>query len=57
MVLKSTKNPLNLTEDDYIKAFENNAKDGVDYTTVHCGITKDIAKRILKVSTIWWSCE
>ena len=43
------KNPLNLTEDDFLKAFENNAKDGVDYTTIHCGITKDIAKRILKV--------
>ena len=41
------KNPLNLTEDDYINAFENNARDGVDYTTIHCGITKDIAKRIL----------
>ena len=43
------KNPLNLTEDDFIKAFENNVKDGVDYTTIHSGITKDIAKRILKV--------
>ncbi len=43
------KNPLNLTEDDYLNAFENNVKDGVDYTTVHCGITKDIAKRILQV--------
>jgi phosphomethylpyrimidine synthase len=43
------KNPLNLTEDDFLTAFENNAKDGVDYTTIHCGITKDIAKRILKV--------
>jgi phosphomethylpyrimidine synthase len=43
------KNPLNLTEDDFLNAFENNAKDGVDYTTIHCGITKDIAKRILKV--------
>lgn len=43
------KNPLNLTEDDFLKAFENNAKDGVDYTTIHAGITKDIAKRILKV--------
>ena len=42
-------NPLDLTEDDYLNAFENNAKDGVDYTTIHCGITKDIAKRILKV--------
>ncbi|MDX1533018.1 MAG: phosphomethylpyrimidine synthase ThiC, partial [Nitrosopumilaceae archaeon] len=43
------KNPLNLTEDDFLNAFENNAKDGVDYTTIHAGITKDIAKRILKV--------
>lgn len=43
------KNPLNLTEDDFLKAFENNVKDGVDYTTIHCGITKDIAKKILKV--------
>ena len=25
------KNPLDLTEDDYLNAFENNAKDGVDY--------------------------
>jgi len=39
------KNPLDITEDDYIKAFENNIKDGVDYTTIHSGITKEIAKR------------
>lgn len=43
------KNPLDLTEDDYLNAFENNAKDGVDYTTIHAGITKEMAKRILKV--------
>jgi len=43
------KNPLDLTEDDYLNAFENNIKDGVDYTTIHSGINKDIAKRILKV--------
>ncbi len=43
------KNPLNLTEDDFLNAFENNAKDGVDYTTIHCGITKEIAGRILGV--------
>jgi len=43
------KNPLDITEDDFLKAFENNIKDGVDYTTIHSGITKEIAKRILKV--------
>jgi len=43
------KNPLNLSEDDFLNAFENNIKDGVDYTTIHSGITKDMAKKILKV--------
>ena len=43
------KNPLDITEDDFLNAFENNIKDGVDYTTIHSGITKEIAKRILKV--------
>ena len=43
------KNPLNITEDDFLNAFEKNAKDGVDYTTIHSGITKELAKRILEV--------
>ena len=42
------KNPMSLTEDDFLNAFVNNARDGVDYTTIHCGITRDIASRILK---------
>lgn len=49
LAVEKRKNPMDLTEDDFLNAFENNAKDGVDYTTVHCGITKEIAKRILKV--------
>jgi len=47
--IEKHKNPLDITEDDFLKAFENNVKDGVDYTTIHSGITKEIAKRILKV--------
>jgi phosphomethylpyrimidine synthase len=43
------KNPLNITEDDFLNSFEKHAKDGVDYTTIHSGITKEIAKRILEV--------
>jgi phosphomethylpyrimidine synthase len=43
------KNPLDITEDDFLNAFEHNVKDGVDYTTIHSGITKDMAKRILAV--------
>ncbi len=43
------KNPLNITEDDFLNAFEANAKDGVDYTTIHSGITNELAKRVLEV--------
>lgn len=43
------KNPLDITSDDFLNAFERNIKDGVDYTTIHSGITKEIAKRILGV--------
>ena len=43
------KNPLNMTEEDFLNAFEKNAKDGVDYTTIHSGITKELAKRVLEV--------
>ena len=43
------KNPLNITEDDFLNAFEKNAKDGVDYTTIHSGITRELAKRVLEV--------
>ena len=47
--IEDHKNPMKMTEDDFLRAFENNAKDGVDYTTIHAGITKDIAKRIMHV--------
>ena len=47
--IEKYKNPMKMTEDDFLRAFENNAKDGVDYTTIHAGITKDIAKRIMHV--------
>jgi phosphomethylpyrimidine synthase len=43
------KNPLNLTSDDFLNAFEKNVKDGVDYTTIHSGITKELALRIMDV--------
>ena len=47
--ITKSKDPLNITEDDFLNAFERNIKDGVDYTTIHSGITKEIAKRILAV--------
>lgn len=43
------KNPLEMSEDDFLNAFENAVKDGVDYTTIHSGVTKELGERILKV--------
>ncbi len=43
------KNPLEMSEDDFIKAFEDAAKDGIDFVTIHAGITKDLAERLLEV--------
>ncbi len=43
------KNPLAMDEDDFLKAFEKCTKEGVDYTTIHSGITKELAHRLLKV--------
>ena len=47
--VEKSKNPLDITADDFLDAFEQNAKDGVDYTTIHSGITKELAKRVMEV--------
>jgi phosphomethylpyrimidine synthase len=47
--VKKFKNPLNITDDDFLNAFEKNVKDGVDYTTIHSGITNELARRVLEV--------
>lgn len=47
--VQSYKNPLNITVDDFLNAFEKNVKDGVDYTTIHSDITRELAKRVLEV--------
>jgi phosphomethylpyrimidine synthase len=43
------KNPLNITSEDFLHSFEKHVKDGVDYTTIHSGITRDLAQRVIKV--------
>jgi phosphomethylpyrimidine synthase len=39
---------INMTEDDIFNVIEKHAKDGVDFMTVHCGITSQSVKHILK---------
>ena len=37
---------VNMDEDDMFKAIENQARAGVDFVTVHCGITKDLISKV-----------
>ncbi len=39
---------IHMTEDDIFDTIEEHAKDGVDFMTVHCGVTQQIVKRIAK---------
>jgi len=47
--IEATKNKgaiIHMDEDDIFNTIERHAKDGVDFMTVHCGVTQQIIKRI-----------
>ena len=37
---------VNMTQDDLFKAIEEHARDGVDFITVHCGVTLSVIERL-----------
>ena len=39
---------IHMTEDDIFSVIEKHAKDGVDFMTVHCGVTQQIVKKLAK---------
>ena len=39
---------IDMTEDDMFGAIEKHLKDGVDFITVHCGITKESVERLIR---------
>jgi phosphomethylpyrimidine synthase len=47
-VAKKKGSIMHMTEDDIFSTIENQAKDGVDFMTVHCGVTQQIVKRLAK---------
>lgn len=47
-VAKKKGSIMHMTEDDIFKTIEKHAKDGVDFMTVHCGVTQQIVKRLAK---------
>lgn len=47
-VAKKKGSIMHMTEDDIFNSIEKHAKDGVDFMTVHCGVTQQIVKRLAK---------
>ncbi|MGC9105472.1 MAG: phosphomethylpyrimidine synthase ThiC [Thermoprotei archaeon] len=46
------KYAINFTEDDVFNVLEKHFKDGVDFVTVHTGITLDLAKKAVKANRV-----
>jgi phosphomethylpyrimidine synthase len=47
-IIKNKGAIIHMDEDDVFNTIEKHAKDGVDFMTVHCGVTQQIVKRIAK---------
>lgn len=43
---------VNMTEDDLFNVIERHARDGVDFMTVHCGITRESVGRVINQSRL-----
>lgn len=39
---------VHMTEDDIFNTIEKHARDGVDFMTVHCGVTREIVEKMVK---------
>ena len=46
VTLNKNKEIIDMDPDDIFKAIENQAKEGVDFMTLHCGITKDLVEKL-----------
>ena len=46
ITLNKGKEIVEMDEDDIFKAIENQAKEGVDFMTLHCGINKDVVEKL-----------
>ena len=48
VTLAKGKEIIDMDPDDIFKAIENQAREGVDFMTLHCGITKDLVSKLEK---------
>lgn len=45
-VAKKNGSIIHMTEDDILNTIEKHAKDGVDFMTLHCGVTREIVEKL-----------
>ena len=50
ITLSKNKDIIEMDPDDIFKAIENQAKEGVDFMTLHCGITIDLVEKLEKTN-------
>lgn len=43
---------IDMNEDDMFKAIENQAREGIDFMTLHCGINKDLVAKLEKAKRV-----
>ena len=48
VTLAKNREIVDMDPDDIFKAIENQAKEGIDFMTLHCGITKDLVSKLEK---------
>ena len=48
VTLAKNREIIDMDPDDIFKAIENQAKEGVDFMTLHCGITRDLVSKLEK---------
>jgi len=51
-IVKKQRPISSMSEDDILKVLEQQAKDGVDFFTIHCGVTLESLKRLKRQSRI-----
>ena len=51
-MLAKGKAIIEMSEDDMWKAVEKHFKDGVDYTTIHVGVTKEVVEKMKRVKRV-----
>lgn len=50
--LKKGNEIIDMNENDIFKAIENQAKEGIDFMTLHCGVNKDIVEKLKNANRI-----